>query len=201
MKNNSLKEKANEIICLLDKLPGVKKCTIYGSIAKGTYDELSDIDIEIDVSGYDNGKFMLELPHLLKDKLDIYYVDYAPSLVPDKYIVSIAIDKENPFLIIDLCITATPHCTAVTKEEVMEKNGKYTHMLKLWTANLKHYVRGKECRKDILKMAKKITAEAADDKGEAEMLAETLHWLEANAKYGLEGYVKSLRRKFDELIK
>ncbi len=194
-----LKEKANEIMLLLNKLPGVKKTTIYGSIVKGTYDDLSDIDIEIDVSGYDNGRFMIELPELFKDKLDICYVDYAPSLVPDKYIVSLAIDKDNPFLIIDLCCTAKPHCITVTKQQLMEKNKKYTHMLKLWTANLKHYVRGDECRKDILKMAKKIAIEVADDKGEAELLDKTLQWLEANAEYGLEGYVKALRRKFDKL--
>ena len=196
--DTSLKEKANEIMSLLGDIPGVKKCNFCGSIAKETYDELSDIDIEIDVSGMDNGLFMLDITELLKDKLDIYYADYAPSLVPDKYIVSLAIDKENPFLILDLCIVANPHCTTVTKEEVLDKNEKYTHILKLWTANLKHYVRGNECYEDILKMAKKITVEGAEDKGEAELLAETLQWLEANVKYGLEEYVKSLRRKFDE---
>ena len=193
-----LKEKANEIMSLLGDIPGVKKCTLYGSIAENTFDELSDIDIEIDVSGYDNGEFMLKITELVKGKLDIYYADYAPSLVPEKYIVSLAIDKNNPFLILDLCCTANPHCTTVTKEQVMGKNDNYAHLIKLFTANLKHFIRGNECYEDILKMAKKITAEGAEDKGEAELLAETLQWLEANVKYGLEEYVKSLRRKFEE---
>ena len=30
------------------------------------------------------------------------------------------------------------------------------HILKLWTANLKHYIRGNKCYDDIVRMAKKI---------------------------------------------
>ena len=195
-----LKEKANEIMSLLGDIPEIKKCTLYGSVAKETYDELSDIDIEIDVSGMDNGLFMLDITELLKDKLDIYYADYAPSLAPSKYIVSLAIDKENPFLILDLCIVASPHCTTVTKEDVMGKNEKYSHILKLFTINLKHFIRGNECLKDILKMTKKIGIEDAENKKESELLSETLSYLEANAVNGLFELVKNLKLKFDELV-
>ena len=52
--------------------------SLYDNIANNTEDELSDIDIKIDVSGYDNGKFMLELPHLIK-KMNVVYYDFAPS--------------------------------------------------------------------------------------------------------------------------
>lgn len=196
-----LKAKANEIMYLLGKLPGVKECTLCGSVATGNYDDLSDIDIEIDVSGMDNGLFMLDITEFLKDKLDIYYADYAPSLVPSKYIVSLAIDKDNPFLILDFCIVANPHYTTVTKEEVMSKNKKYTHILKLLTINLKHYIRGNECREDILKMAKKIGIEDAENKKEAELLSETLCYLEENAVIGLSEFMKSLRITFDKLMK
>ncbi len=134
---NSLRDKVDEIITFLNEIPVVNKCTVYGSLATNTYDELSDIDIEIDVSGYDNGQFMIELVEVLKDKLHIYYFDYAPSLVPDKYIVSLAIDKDNPFLIADLCCCAEPHCTTVTKQQVLGKSEKCAHILKVWTANLK----------------------------------------------------------------
>lgn len=196
----SLKEKASEIMALLNDIPGVKKCNLYGSVAKDTYDELSDIDIEIDVSGMDNGLFMLDITELLKDKMDIYYADYAPSLVPDKYIASLAIDKENPFLILDLCIVANPHCTTVTKEDVMAENEKYAHILKLLTANLKHYVRGNECYKDILKMAKKIGIEEADSKNEEKLLREALCCLEANAPDELSEFIRNLRITFDKLV-
>ena len=197
---DSLRDTANEIITFLNEIPVVRKCSIYGSLATNTYDELSDIDIEIDVSGYDNGQFMLELVELLKGKFSIYYSDYAPSLIPDRYIVSIAIDKENPFLIVDLCCSAEPHCTTVTKQQASEKNDKYTHILKLWTANLKHYVRGNVCRDDIVRMGQKIAIEDIDTKGEVEILGKTLCWLEGNVENGLHEFVESCRRRFDELV-
>lgn len=196
----SLKSKANEIINILYKNPVVKKCIIYGSLAEDRYDELSDIDIDIDVSGYDNGKFMLEVVEFLKDKINVYYCDYAPSLIPERYIVSIAIDKDNPFLIIDLCCSAEPKCTTVTKQQVLVKNEMYTHILKLWTANLKHYIRGSECHDDIVKMAKKITMGDIDAKDEIEILEKTLCWLEENVENELYDFVKSCRRRFGELV-
>ena len=178
----------------------VRKCSIYGSLAANTYDELSDIDIEIDVSGYDNGQFTLELVDALKGKFSIYYSDYAPSLIPERYIVSIAIDEKNPFLIVDLCCCAKPHCTTVTKQQASEKNNKYTHILKLWTANLKHYVRGKECYDDIVRMGQKIAIEDIETKSETEVLENTLRWLEENVEQGLYEFVESCRRRFDELV-
>lgn len=198
--NEKLIIKAEEIIEILKSLPEVKDCTIYGSLSADTSDELSDIDIEIDVSGCDNGQFMLRLVDLLKDKLSIYYYDYAPSLIPDDYIVSIALDKSNPFLIADLKCVATPHFTTVTKQQVKEMNDKFAHTLKLWTANLKHYARGKECRGDIVAMAKKLEIRGVHKKDEKELLEITLRWLEQNAPEGLIEYVKSCRRKFSELL-
>lgn len=198
--HHSLRGKANEIIALLNEIPVVKGCSIYGSLATNSHDELSDIDIKIDVSGYDNGQFMLEIVELLKNKLTIYYSDYAPSLIPDRYIVSIAVDQENPFLIVDLCCCAEPHYTTITKQHVSGKNEKYTHTLKLWTANLKHYARGNECYNDIVKMARKIAVEDIDNKDEIGLLDETLCWLEDNVESELHEFVKSCRRKFAELI-
>lgn len=195
-----LRCKADEIITILNGIPTVKGCNLYGSLSTKTHDELSDIDIEIDVSGYDNGQFMLQLTEMLKDQIRIFYSDYAPSLIPDKYIVSMAIDVNNPFLIVDLSCSADPHCTTVTKQQVMARNKKYVHTLKVWTANLKHYVRGTECYDDILRMAKRLSIVDVDAKDEAELLGETLCWLEDNVENNLSDYVKSCRRVFEELI-
>lgn len=197
---SSLNEKANEIISIITELSAVKSCKMYGSLSTNTYDELSDIDIEVDVSGYDNGKFMLEVVDMLKGKLPIYYSDYAPSLIPEKYIVSIAIDEDNPFLIIDISCCANPHCTLVTKANVIERNSKYTHVLKLWTANLKHFVRGLDCYQDIARMAKKIRIDGVERKDEIELLEEALCWLEKNCEEKLICFVDSCRRMFEELV-
>ena len=141
---------------------------------------------------------MLELGGFLKDKLNIFYSDYAPSLVPDKYIVSLAIDEGNPFLIVDLCCVASPHCTNVTKEQVIARNDSFVHILKLWTANVKHYVRGKDCYDDTVRMARKLKIDI-NSKSEAELLEEVLCWLEGNVGEGLEMFVKSCRERFDAL--
>jgi len=198
---NSLIYKANEIISIQKEIPAVKGCVLYGSLSTDTYDELSDIDIEVDVSGSDNGQFMLDIADLLKERINIYYSDYAPSLIPDKYIVSLAIDVENPFRIVDLCCYAEPHCTTVTKQQAAAENNKCTHTLKVWSANLKHYVRGQECYDDIVKMARRLSITDVDLKEEAELLEETLCWLEENHESDLQEYVRSCRRVFEELIK
>ena len=173
-------QKSQEIMEILRQLPGIHSCRLYGSLADGTGDRFSDIDIELDVSGCDNGKFLLTLPVLLRQKMEIVYADYAPSLAPDKYVVSLAIDRENPFLLLDLQCTATPHCTSVTKQLLSAQNNEVTHTLKLWTANLKHFLRGNDCQADILRMAQKIPIEAAESKSPQMLLNETLCWLEAH---------------------
>ena len=199
--NESLRSKAEEIIEILCGIPEVNGCTVYGSLMTDKSDELSDIDIEIDVSGIDNGQFMLRLVDLLKDKLNIFYSDYAPSLIPNDYIVSIALDESNPFLIADLKCVADPHFITVTKQQARELNNKYSHTLKLWTANLKHYARGADCREDILAMAKKLQITDIDTKSEKELLEETLRWLERNVTDGLHTFIKSCKVKYTELIK
>ena len=74
--------RAQEIITIINQIPNVKNCTLYGSLAENRADSLSDIDIEVDVSGMDNGVFALLLPALIKKKMHVFYSDYAPSLAP-----------------------------------------------------------------------------------------------------------------------
>lgn len=198
--NDYLRNKAEEIIAILSEMTEVNQCTIYGSLSTNTYDELSDIDINIDVSGTDNGQFMIRLVEMLEKKLKVYYYDYAPSLIPDKYIVSIAIDENNPFLIVDLQCSAEPHCMTVTKQQVIQMNNGFTHLLKLWTANLKHYVRGVECYDDIVRMAHKVKLDDIDTKDEIELLEDTLCWLECNTSDELNTFITSCREKFNELL-
>lgn len=198
--NNWLLNTAEKVMDILKSLPQVNDCKLYGSLANGTYDELSDIDIEIDVSGYDNGRFMMELESLLSDRLNIIFSDYAPSLVPDKYIVSLAIDEDNPFLILDLYCTAEPHCSTVSKQQAMSANDFYTHMLKLWVANLKHYFRGQDCYDDIFRMASKLGISNIDAKNEAELLECVLIWLENNKTIQTERYILSCRESFENFV-
>lgn len=193
-------KKAKELMDSLSAMPEVCGCTLYGSLARGGGDALSDIDIEIDVSGSDNGIFMLGLAGRLAQTMPVYYADYAPSFVPEKYIVSVALDENDPFLVADLCCSAVPHCETVTRSQVKVLNAPVAHTVKLWTANLKHFARGGDCRGDILRMAQKIGISGAQEKGSALLLEETLCWLESNVTPELTTFVDSCRIAFEALV-
>lgn len=191
-----LKEFANEICAFLQSIPEVKSCSLYGSLKKGTFDEYSDIDIEIDVSGVDNGMFITKLPALLAKEYDIVFGDYAPSLAPEKYIITIATNTENPFMIVDISCVATPHCETVSKQDLMALNNRYDHTLKLFAANLKHYLRGAECYDDIEKMYSRILGKDTEVCDEEQMLHAVYTWLKKNAESQHEEYVA----QFEEFL-
>ena len=198
MMNTELNRLADELVGMLEALPMVHKCTLCGSLAKGTADEISDIDIDVDVSGYDKGKFMLEVPELLRDKLNIVCVDFAPSLIPEKCIVSLSFDEQNPYRVVDINCCAEPADTVITADQARQLNNRHAHMIKLWTANWKHFTRGRECRGDILHMVQKIGISDAENKSDLLLLEETLCWLEQNAEQRYQGIIASCRRLFDQ---
>lgn len=195
--NETLRKKATLLMETLHQIPGVKRCTLYGSLAENRDDPLSDIDIEADVSGLDNGVFVLKLPELMKEKLKICYVDYAPSLAPEQYVVSLALDAQNPFLIADIRCSADPHSKSISRNELSSRNNPYTHILKLWTANLKHYARGNDCADDIRRMAAKLDIEQLETP--VEMLEKVLEWLETDVPDHLSVFLASCRREWEKI--
>ena len=192
------KEFAENICDYLKTLPYVKGCCLSGSLYSGNYDKYSDVDIEIDVSGTDNGQFVIEIPNLLSNKFHVIFYDYASGLAPDKYVVSIAIDEDNPFMLVDICCSAQPHCTSVLKQDLSRLNNNYDHLLKLFTINLKHYIRGTDCYEDIQKMYKKLFGNTAFC-GKEEMLRKVYGWLKENAEERHERYIKSYKRYINKV--
>ena len=184
-----MKEFVSEIFDFLNNLPEVKECKIYGSISTGNNDEFSDLDIAIDVSGIDNGVFLTKLPDIFSGKYDIIFYDYTPSLAPNKYIVSIAINEKNPFMVIDISCVATPHYNSVSKQDLMSLNNKYDHTLKLFVANLKHLLRGADCYDDIYKMYSRIFGRNIEVFNEEHMLRDVYQWLQENAEHRHEKYI------------
>ena len=55
-------------------------------------------------------------------------------------------------------------------------------------------------RKDIVRMGQKVGVEDIEVKDDAEILEQTLCWLEENVEDGLYEFIESCRRKFDELV-
>lgn len=188
---------ADEVICYLNTLPQVKGCTLYGSLANGNADKYSDIDICVDVSGCDNGIFMLSLPKLLSKRFNVQWYDFAPSLAPEQYIVSVATDEDNPYCVIDIKCFAEPHIRSVQKSDL--ENDVYTHLLKLWTANSKHYIRGADYSGDIHKMGRKCIGTMSDKLTDEEIIEEVLCRLEKNAPNRLKTYITNCRKEWDNI--
>ena len=189
MKGNNL-EIAKNICAQFEKKREVNFCKIYGSLSRGDYDEYSDIDIEVVVSGYDNSKFLKLAPGILNEIYPVVFSDYATSLMPYEYIVSCAISKENPFLIVDIKCSAVEHSVSVAKHGFV--NDKNTHILKLWVANTKHYLRGMDCESDINRMYKKVFGHSG--KTAKDMLLDTLEYLKDNCNSALYEYITSCEK-------
>ena len=195
---NAIQNRLTELTAFLTAHPSVRSLTLYGSLAEGREDRFSDIDIALDVSGTDNGTFLLTLPEILAQKYPVLYTDYAPSLAPDKYILTAAIYPEEPFLLLDISVTASPHCTTVTRGMLSERNDPYSHTLKLFTANLKHYLRGTDCDRDIRKMTGRLPGydEAAPL---PDMLRYTYLWLTENGSSEMQTYLTRFLPSMEQL--
>ncbi len=181
------KTRLDELSACLAGMPEVQSVTPYGSYVTGQVDEFSDIDLAIDVSGFDNGQFLLTLPMRLAEHYPILFTDFAPSLAPEKYVLTAAIYPDKPFLLLDISVTATPHCSTVTREMLSGKNNPFAHTLKLFSANMKHYLREQDCGSDIRKMYGRLAQPDTDSL--PEMLRHTHRWLLRNASADLREYI------------
>lgn len=184
---------AHEVRDYLLMEDAIKGCTIYGSLSTNSYDEYSDIDLEVDVSGTDNSLFIQRIPEILGTHYRIIFSDYAPSLAPHDYVVSVAISDKNPFLIVDIKCTATPHYKTLSKNDLRLIIDPYQHTLKLFVANLKHYLRHEDCHKDILKMYRRIVTTKDVSLNETVMLNHTFNWLSEQATDHYISYLKHLK--------
>ena len=186
---------AKDVCDFLLSLPEIKSCILCGSLSNGNSDEYSDIDIEIDVSGIDNSKYITKIPELFKQKYPVVFTDYAPSLAPEIYVVSIAISNENPFAIVDIKCIATPHIQTMQKEDIASLNNLVDHTLKVFIINLKHYIRGTDCFNDINRMYKRLF-NTNNISNEYAMLQEVFKWLKENISKKHINFLNSFKKYF-----
>lgn len=92
-------------------------------------------------------------------------------------------------MVIDISCIATPHCTSVSKQDLNALNNKYDHTLKLFVANLKHFLRGCDCYDDIYKMYSRILGNKMEVYDEEYMLKAVYQWLLDNAERRHESYL------------
>ena len=150
------KEKMNQkelivkMIGLFNTFPEIKSTKLHGSMTTANFDKFSDIDFQIDVSGIDNGNFMLKLPEILSKNMPIGYVAFAPRFIPDLYLTTIYFKDTDIFNFVDIECIATPHIKSITKEEIKKHAYKENVFLKLSINVLKGILRNKPNYQEIL---------------------------------------------------
>ena len=186
-----LVQTAQELRAYLLAQPEVTSCVLTGSVAERRHDRYSDIDMEIDVSGHDNSRYALTLPAVMARYRPVIYSDYAPSLMPDSYVVSLALSAENPFLLLDIKCTATPHCPTLQRGDF--PYDVFAHTLKLLVLNTKHFLRGADCLSDIRRMYTRLYVQGAELPAD-EMLRRVYRWLTAQERADCRAYLQSLQK-------
>ena len=187
--------KANELITFLRNCPTVQDTFLRGSLAKGIVDEFSDIDIGIDVSGYDNGEFAREFPSLLQRKFDVLFYDWSPSLLPKDYVITFICNGLPIFWIVDIQIMATPHYPSLTEVPI----NKYHHLLKLWILNLKYCLRGNEgADSNIKKLVSRTFNKEIESDDNYYLLFEVIKEIKSNVEPELHNFIAKCE---DELVR
>lgn len=149
---------AERIIGLFNTSPKVKYATIRGSIFHEKADEFSDIDLTVDVSGTDNAAFALRISKIIESHFDIWFVDWATSLLPQEYVISIYLKNTSIFWNEDIACTATPHIETIQ----VFQNDPFQHALKLWILNLKYLHRQDLSKPSIDRLAQKVVGNQMD---------------------------------------
>lgn len=179
-------ELAHKIIEILKENESVQDAYIRGSIINGNYDYFSDIDIGVDVSGFDNGKFASNLPDFLKENIDIIFFDWSPSLLPHDYVISFAHRGFPIYWFIDIQVVATPHIDSLREVPV----NRYHHLLKLWILHLKYYLReNEESEKNILKLASGVLKNNFEDKSSLYIMDKIIKEIKNNIEPDLYSFV------------
>jgi len=84
-------------------------------------------------------------------------------------------------------INATPHIGTVQKADL--NNNILFHLIKLWTVNCKHHIRGVNCTRDIQKMGRRTIGDECVKMSNTQILEEILFRLEQNAPSELKVYI------------
>jgi len=131
-----------EICGRLKTLDFITDVSETGSRIKGCADRYSDIDLIVNVQKIRPNAALLEITEFMNMAYSPLWFDYANSLMPSKFLVSMFIDCENPFCFLDIGIF-NKEALAYYPEKF--KNDKWVHLTKLWIMNFKYYLRKDKC--------------------------------------------------------
>jgi predicted nucleotidyltransferase len=135
-------EVAESVRAILQKLPEVASVSLKGSLQSGLCDIFSDIDIVVDVSGSNDAVFARSVHRTIESAFDLHFYDWAPSLLPEKYVQTFYMRDLPIFWNLDIEVVATPHYATLSRKDI-DRDPTTAH-LKLWALNTKYFLRGRE---------------------------------------------------------
>lgn len=172
---------AHQILAIVRSDTRVRKAFLRGSLVDGHVDAYSDIDVGIDVSGYDNAAYCQVIIETMSRSFDLHFYDWRGSLMPQSYVLAFYIKGLPIFWNVDVECTATPHHGTLTRHGV--KRDTVASFLKLWAMNAKYLLRNapgiEQQVKDFAKRA--LGIEAPEHMASVEVMAAVLNHLRTNA--------------------
>lgn len=189
-------EVAKSVQVLFENLPEVVSVFLKGSLQGGYYDELSDIDIVIDVSGSNDADFVKAIDSRMESAFDIYFFDWAPSLLPAKFVKTFYLRGLSIFCNLDIEVTATPHYGTLLRSDIV-REPTAAH-LKLWALNTKYYLRGKlGVDGEIAKLYRRVLAEPAPTTYSVDrLLLEIINYLKDKSHERYQDFIEECRRTY-----
>lgn len=113
----------------VEKIKFVSRVEVVGSYKDRRADEYSNVDLLVDVKEKTADKALLAVTAILKEDFKPLWSDFAKSLAPEKFLVSMYFETENSFRYFDIGIS---NRDMISYDPGEFKNDKYTHLMKLW---------------------------------------------------------------------
>lgn len=130
---------AQQILALFRSDARVRSVYLRGSLSQARVDEYSDIDIGIDVSGFDNAAYCQTIISTMSRAFALHFHDWACSLMPHSYVLTFYIKGLPIFWNVDFECIATPHHATLTRRSV--ERDSVSGFLKVWVLNAKYLLR------------------------------------------------------------
>lgn len=128
---------------LIDHLKGlafITRIDVIGSRVEQTSDVYSDVDLLLTIKDSTPDNALYEVTESVKAKFQPAWYDFANSLMPDKFLISIFIGGDNPFTFYDIGILNSDR--NLVYDKTLFENDHSIHLMKLWVMNYKYMMRG-----------------------------------------------------------
>ena len=135
---------ADQAISLLKSSGNFSEAKLIGSVAVGSHDEMSDIDILVESETRPPWKNVELASEVIAEAMGVILSDRAGALIPEKYQISHFLPDNPVFWYIDIGCMRSSRYEYTARDHIDED--KDEHLAKLLVMNAKHYLRGNKKR-------------------------------------------------------